>query len=266
MQKFFKITRQALLASGDIIQRGLMRKQHISYKSIVSPVTQIDFNSQRAAIKIIRQNFPQHFFHAEESSILKKSLVRSRAGDYYRWVIDPLDGTTNFVHRIPHSNVSIALEKNGEVLVGGVYDPYRKELFMAAKSRGATLNNKKIQVSRETRMIKSLFITGFPYDRITKGPKYLAFVKPFLMKSMGVRRFGAAALDMAWIACGRSEGFFEYGLAPWDVAAGLLLVNEAGGKVTDFRNKKYNFDFPKQTLATNAVIHQKAIRLMKPFL
>jgi myo-inositol-1(or 4)-monophosphatase len=148
------------------------------------------------------------------------------------------------------------------VLAGGVYDPYRRELFLAARGHGATMNGQRIHVSQEGRLLKSLVITGFPYDRSDHADHYLDFLKPFLRRCADLRRFGAAALDLSWIACGRAEAYLEYKLAPWDVAAGMLIVEEAGGRVTNFQGKKLNFDEPFTTLATNGRQHAAMVKML----
>jgi myo-inositol-1(or 4)-monophosphatase len=179
------------------------------------------------------------------------------------WVIDPLDGTVNFLHHFPQSSVSVAVEKDGVVLAGGVYDPFRNELFMAMKNKGATLNGKKITVSKEKKLSKSLLVTGFPYDHRQRANYYLNVAKPFLAKSMDLRRLGSAALDLSWVACGRVEGYWEYNLNPWDVAAGWLLVEEAGGRLSNFKNQPYNLEKPQETLASNGFIHKSMVRLFR---
>jgi myo-inositol-1(or 4)-monophosphatase len=233
----------------------------VSYKTATSPVTQVDQASERKIIRLIRKRFPDHTFLAEESAFLKKGdLGKSRLGRY-RWVIDPLDGTVNFMHRIPQACVSVAVECGGVVLAGGVYDPFRDELFLAARGKGATLNGKPIRVSRETKLIRALLVTGFPYNHQRNAVYHANLLVPFLTKTADIRRFGAAALDLAWIACGRLDIYWELGLQPWDVAAGWLLIEEAGGKVTDFENKSLSVDRPYKTLATNGRLHDRVVRL-----
>jgi len=262
-QRLYQTAREALLAGGRILKKGFRKKRSISYKTPISPVTQIDRESERKIISLIKKRFPKHTFLAEESAFIKKGDLRGSRPDRYRWVIDPLDGTTNYIHFIPQACVSIAVECNGVVLTGGVYDPFRDELFMAMKGKGATCNGQRIRVTRKKKMIDSLMITGFPYDRQKKVPYYLKLVEPFLKSSMGVRRFGSAALDLSWIACGRAEGYWECNLSPWDVAAGSLLVTEAGGRVTDFYGKPIKLDHPSQIVATNKHIHPQVIRNLK---
>jgi myo-inositol-1(or 4)-monophosphatase len=202
---------------------------------------------------------------AEESSYLSRNApAAARAA--YRWVIDPLDGTANYLHGIPIACVSIALEHNGTVLTGGVYDPFRDELFMATKGKGATLNGKPIHVSSWKKLNHAMIFTGFPYDNPTHIKEYLRGFEPLMKKVMGVRRFGAAAIDLAWVACGRAEGFWEYKLKPWDVAAGVLLIEEAGGRVTDLAGKPLDITAPRKLLAANRAIHPQLIRLFRPAL
>jgi myo-inositol-1(or 4)-monophosphatase len=178
-------------------------------------------------------------------------------------VIDPLDGTVNFVHGVPQSCVSVAVERGGQVLAGGVYDPFRNELFMAMRGKGATMNGRKIHVSKERDISKALLVTGFPYDRFRRVDHLLAALRPFFERGIDIRRFGAAALDMAWVACGRVDAFWELGLSRWDIAAGWLLVEEAGGRVTTYANKPINFDSLKDLLSSNSSVHSALSRLLR---
>lgn len=268
--KLIMVAKKALLSAGAIIKKGFSEKRRVTYKSSTSPVTHIDLMAEKKVIGIIRSHFPDHEFLAEESDFqkhgdpLRKGRVfESRAKDNYRWVIDPLDGTVNFVHSFPQVSVSVAVERNGVVLAGGVYDPLRDELFMAAKGKGATLNEKRIHVSAESKLQKSLLLTGFPYDRRRKASLYSQMVKAFLRQAMDLRRMGSAAIDLAWIACGRAEGYWEYKLNPWDVAAGMLIVEEAGGRVSDFSGRKYQIEHPIETLATNGRIHGQILAVFR---
>jgi myo-inositol-1(or 4)-monophosphatase len=261
--KLAAVVKKALEAGGKVLKQGARQRRNVSYKTPLSPVTQVDIASEKVIVSIIRKAFPTHGFLAEEMSHYEKSSTTAHASNNYRWIIDPLDGTVNFVHRIPQSCVSIAVERAGIILAGGVYDPYRDELFLAVKGKGATLNGKRIHVSPETKMHRAVVITGFPYDRNDHATRYLDFLRPFLKKCADLRRFGAAALDLAWIACGRAEAFLEYKLSPWDIAAGMLLVEEAGGKVSDFKNQKVNLDNPYTTLASNGRLHPGLLKLLK---
>ncbi len=222
----------------------------IRYKGKADLLTQADLESQEAILGLIRRRFPGHDYRAEEKE-------RKDTGSPYLWVIDPLDGTTNFAHGYPVACISIALLHRNKPILAGVFDPFRQECFLAEKNRGAKLNGKPIHVSRVNRLSESLLITGFPYDRSEKSRFYTEFYRSFMIRSHDVRRSGSAALDLAWIAAGRADGYWEFNLCPWDVAAGCLLVTEAGGKVTDFSSRVWRRvdDFGRQTLATNGRIH-----------
>jgi myo-inositol-1(or 4)-monophosphatase len=218
-------------------------------------VTEIDKQSEELIIRNIKDHYPQHDILAEESA-----RETPRTSDY-RWVIDPLDGTTNYTHGFPVFCVSIALEYRGEVIAGVIYDPNFDELFTAERGKGAFLNAKRMRVSGVKTLNKSLLVTGFPYN-ITENPNNAVehFVK-FLMKAQAVRRMGSAAIDLAYVAAGRYEGFWEVALNPWDVAAGALLVTEAGGAVTDFGGKAFSIYKP-EVLASNGAVHEEMMRLL----
>lgn len=248
--------RRALAAAGSVIRRGFGRRFTVSHKGLVDIVTSGDGAAERAILRVLRGAFPDHGFLMEESG---ERIAASR----YRWVIDPLDGTVNFAHGLPLSCVSIGLEKDGRVVLGGVLDPYRRELFTAARGRGAHLNGRRLRVSTTGRLLDALLVTGFPYDRYKKARFYLSFVEKFMKRTQGLRRLGAAALDMAQVACGRFDGYWEFNLKPWDAAAGLLLVEEAGGRVTDFRGRPYRLSDTRQTLASNGHLHPAMLRLLR---
>lgn len=191
-------------------------------------VTEVDQAAEAAIIEVLREAYPEHGILAEESG------ESSQGGDSeYQWIIDPLDGTTNFIHGFPQYAISIALAKSGVIEQAVVYDPTRNELFTATKGSGAFLNDRRIRVSRRTRLSEGLIGTGFPYRQFDNIDAYLAMFREITQKSAGVRRPGAAALDLAYVACGRLDGFWEMGLAPWDMAAGALMIQEAGGLVSD---------------------------------
>ncbi len=187
------------------------------------------------------------------------TVVRSRSG--YRWIIDPLDGTTNFAHAYPQFSVSIALEREGEVILGLVYDPPREERFQATKGQGAMLNGNRIRTSKVAELDKALLATGFPYDRREHADFYLAYFKAFMVRCQGIRRNGSAALDLCYLACGRVDGFWEFKLYPWDTAAGSLIVREAGGTLTDFSGNAFSI-WGEQTLASNGSIHDEMLRVV----
>jgi myo-inositol-1(or 4)-monophosphatase len=176
--------------------------------------------------------------------------------------VDPLDGTVNYAHRVPICSVSIAVERGGRVLVGGVFDAFRDEMFLAAHGRGATLNGRKIRVSKTVELHKALLATGFPYDRQKRAALYAERVRRALTKGRDVRRLGSAALDLSYVACGRFDAYWEFNLRPWDVAAGWLLVEEAGGRVTRLDGSPYAINDTSQTLASNGLLHRSASRLL----
>lgn len=251
------ILADALKTCGGILNH-YFRKTDYKLKGKGNLLTQADLASQKAALEIITQAFPEHDYLAEEES-------DHRTGSRYLWVMDPLDGTTNFAHGLPTACVSIALLKDGSPVLGGVIDPFRNELFMARKGHGATLNGKKIQVTKTAKLKDSLLFTGFPYDRYQRGHFYCEFIEDFLKICHDIRRSGAAALDMSWLAAGRCDGYWEFVLKPWDVAAGRLLVEEAGGKVTDFSGKGWTDinHYGAETLVTNGLIHAEMLRMIK---
>lgn len=246
-QEFFAAAQDAARQAGDILRNNMNSIREISYKGAVDIVTNYDRISQQKIFEILSSRFPEHDFLAEEDLCEKK-------GSPYRWIIDPIDGTTNFAHTFPVFCVSIALEKKGEVLVGVIYDPVRDELFSAVKNQGARLNGKAISISQTDDLDKSLLSTGFPYDiRVSQQNNLDHFVN-FATRSQAVRRLGSAAIDLCYVACGRFDGFWELKLNPWDVAAGALIVTEAGGHVTDFHGNAFNIN-GAEILASNGLIH-----------
>jgi myo-inositol-1(or 4)-monophosphatase len=218
-------------------------------------VSEIDKTSEEKIIRIIKRHYPSHAILAEESG------ASSTSADY-KWVIDPLDGTTNFLHGLPIFCVTIAVEYRGEIVAGVVYDPNLEELFTAEKGSGAFLNGKRMKVSQSTKLIDSLLVTGFPYDIATNPDNAVGHFVNFLMEGQGLRRLGSAALDLSYIAAGRFDGFWEVNLNPWDMAAGVLFVQEAGGKVTDFSGAPSSI-YNKQVLATNGVIHDAMLGVLR---
>lgn len=246
----------ALAAAGDIIRKSFLRRPRISYKGPVNIVTSTDKAAEKRILDHIGRRFPDHGFLMEESGAHLSSSP-------YRWVVDPLDGTVNFAHGLPQSCVSIGLEKEGRMLLGGVLDPFKQELFLAVRGKGATLNGRRIRVSRTAKLIQSLLVTGFPYDRQKRAHYYLSFVEKFMVRTQGLRRLGAAALDMAYVACGRFDGYWEFNVNPWDVSAGWLLVEEAGGRVTDFRGRPYGLSDTSQTLCSNGILHGDMVGILR---
>ncbi len=217
-------------------------------------VTEIDKRSEEIIIETIKKHFPQHDILGEESG------SKHSADSDYRWVIDPLDGTTNFTHGLPVFCVSIGVEQSGQVIIGVIYDPNLDEMFVAEKGKGAFLNGKKIGVSGVNELIQSLLVTGFPYN-IAENPNLAIerFVS-FLLHAQAVRRMGSAAIDLAYVAAGRYDGFWEVALNPWDVAAGSLILQEAGGLITDFSGSGFSI-YSKEVLASNGHVHREMISL-----
>jgi myo-inositol-1(or 4)-monophosphatase len=256
--KFNKLTKVAInaaLAGGRVLMKYYKQKYLVEYKGRIDPVTIADKESQKAVVGYIRRHFAEHAFLAEED------LETVRCSDRC-WIIDPLDGTVNFIHNLPLFSVSIGFVQNGETVSGVVYNPVLKELFVAEKGRGAYLNGKKISVSDKPKLLNSLVVTGFPYSVYGNPSGISKTFSKVLAKAQGLRRLGSAAIDLAYVACGRFEAFWEEDLKPWDVAAGGLIVREAGGRVTDFKNRK-DYIFSKQLLATNGKVHGQMLELVK---
>jgi myo-inositol-1(or 4)-monophosphatase len=262
MEKFKKIAIQGALKGGEILKEHRGRVKHIGYKDEVNLVTEVDKISEEAILQIIKKNFPDHAILTEES----KEFIPERKKSTYEWIIDPLDGTTNYAHGLPIYCVSIALEENGKIILGVVHNPNLDELFVAEKGKGAFLSwgrtKKRISVSQTTQLSKSLLATGFPYDIRTSKIDNLDHFANFYKKAQAVRRGGSAALDLCYLAMGRFDGFWELKLSPWDMAAGKLIIEEAGGKITDFLGGPFNI-YLKEILASNGKIHQQMIEVLK---
>lgn len=217
-------------------------------------VTEADHASEKVIIDMIRKDYPDHFILSEETGELSSNSE-------YKWIIDPIDGTINFASGIPICCVSIGLEKDGKMLLGAVYNPFIEELFFAQKGFGASLNDKRISVSRKTEVIHSCLVTGFPYTYLDSENGPLQVFERFIRKGVPVRRLGSAAIDLCWVAAGRFDGFYEHKLQAWDSAAGFLIVEEAGGKVTDFEGRPYS-PYQPHILATNGRIHEEMLEVI----
>lgn len=217
------------LKAGEFIQQelGKVQGQSIEDKSLNQLVSYVDRTAEKILVEGLQKVLPEATFLTEENTIENKE------GEW-QWIIDPLDGTTNFLHEVPVFSVSIALKHQEEIVVGIVYEVNRKECFYAWKGGGAWLNHQRIHVSKTPELAKALIATGFPVTNFERLPQYLNTLGLFMQHTRGVRRLGSAATDLAYVACGRFDAFFEYNLNPWDVAAGILLVEEAGGQVSDF--------------------------------
>jgi myo-inositol-1(or 4)-monophosphatase len=217
-------------------------------------VTEADHASEKAILSVIRSTFPDHQVLAEETGELVQDST-------YKWIIDPIDGTVNFAHGIPLNCVSIGIEYEGEMILGAVYNPHMNEFFLAEKGQGATLNDRRISVSKEGRAMNACLVTGFPYTYINSPNGPLEVFEKFIRKGVPVRRLGSAAIDLCWVAAGRFDGFYEHKLEPWDSAAGYLIVEEAGGKVTDHQGNKFSV-YQHKVLATNGLIHDEMIGII----
>jgi myo-inositol-1(or 4)-monophosphatase len=246
---------KAATEAGKILKENFGGDFKISSKDVVSNlVTEIDQKSEDKIIEIIKNDFPLHDIITEEAGAIYQESD-------FKWIIDPIDGTVNYAHAIPLTCVSIGLEKKGEIIMGVVFNPISNEFFFSEKGKGAFLNEKKISVSGNNDVKKSLLVTGFPYDSSSYKPDPVTIFKKFMMLDIPIRRLGSAALDLCWTACGRFEGFWEYNLNAWDVAAGFLILEEAGGKVTNFKNEKFSV-YGKQILATNELIHDQMLEII----
>ncbi len=247
---------EAALEAGAFLKAHVGKVHQIERKfgEETNLVTEIDKESERMIIGRLRSKFPAHDFLCEESG-------NHQTSSEYKWVIDPLDGKINYTHALPIFSVSIGLEYKGEMLLGVVYDPNLNELFTVERGHGSFLNGQPLHVSRTDRLIESLIVTGFPYD-IKKNPSHaVEHFSHFLMEAQAIRRLGSAALDLCYVAAGRFDGFWEVKLNPWDMAAGVLLVEEAGGKFTDFDGRPSTI-YKKDMLATNGVIHDQMLRVL----
>ena len=217
-------------------------------------VTEADHAAEKAILAVIGADYPDHQILAEESGKHERSSS-------YKWIIDPIDGTVNFAQGIPLNCVSIAVEHEGTIVMGAVFNPHLNEFFFAEKGQGATLNDKPIRVSNKSETIKSCLVNGFPYTYINEPNGPLEVFERFVRKGVPVRRLGSAAIDLCWVACGRFDGFFEQKLEPWDSAAGYLIVEEAGGKVTDFSGNDFSI-YQHKVLATNGKIHAEMLQVI----
>lgn len=244
---------KATQAGAKVLQEYFNGTFTISHKDTINNlVTEADKKAEEAIINSIREDYPDHYILSEEIGEIKKDSS-------IKWIIDPIDGTVNFAHGIPICCVSIGVEQDGEMILGAVYNPLMNELFFAQKGFGATLNDKLISVSRKTDMSNACLVTGFPYNWEEAANNPLNVFERFIRQGLPVRRLGSAAIDLCWVACGRFDGFWEHHLNPWDSAAGYLIVEEAGGKVTDFSGNAYS-PYQKKILATNGHIHADLLK------
>jgi myo-inositol-1(or 4)-monophosphatase len=259
MEQFAALAREVVVRAGAELREAWGRAKRVEYKGDIDLVTETDREIEALVAGELRAAFPGHRIVAEEAS--GHGAVRPPEPEEHVWYLDPLDGTTNFAHSYPQFAVSLALARGAELLVGVVYDPLRDELFEAAAGKGATLGGAAIHVSEVPDLGRALLATGFPYDRRAHADFYLGFVKELMLRAHGIRRAGSAALDLCSVACGRVDGFWEWKLKPWDTAAGVLIVREAGGTVTDFAGGGFDL-FGEQTLATNGRLHAEMIDVL----
>jgi myo-inositol-1(or 4)-monophosphatase len=258
-QRIFRETAiKAAKAGGKVLRKLFDKEIRIEYKGEMNLVTEADRAAEAVVIRTLRKQFPNHRFLAEEGGAQDAA---GSAGSVHKWIIDPLDGTTNFAHSYPTFCVSIGLEMRGEIALGVVYDPLREEMFLAEKGQGAALNGRPIHVSKTEKLKAGLLVTGFAYDVRDDLANNLDHFANVSRRAQGVRRTGSAALDLCYVACGRFDGFWEMKLAPWDTAAAFLIATEAGATVTDFNNRPYNI-YLKEILATNGRIHREMVETL----
>jgi len=253
-KKELRFAKEIALGAGDILSKGMKQRLEVKLKGRVDLVTEIDLRSEKFITRRISRVFPDHSILAEEGGETQK---RSS----HLWIIDPLDGTTNYVHGYPAFCVSIGLEVERKMVLGVIYNPVHKELFYAIKGKGSFLNRGRITVSKETKLANSLLATGFPYDIAETNIDNLDNFARMYKVARGIRRGGSAALDICYMACGRFDGFWELKLHPWDTAAGIVIVREAGGRVTRIDGGKYSI-YDKSILASNGKIHRQMQKIL----
>jgi myo-inositol-1(or 4)-monophosphatase len=240
--------------AGALLRDRLGTRIDIGHKGSINLVTDVDLASEKLIREAISTYYPRHEILAEEGGL-------TESASEYRWIVDPLDGTTNYAHGYPVFCVSIGLEHKGEVIIGVVYDPMRDEMFTAERGAGAALNNRPVRVSKTEDLMQSILSTGFPYDIKTSALTNLNHWANFAMNAQALRRDGAAALDLCYVACGRFDGFWELNLSPWDTAAGALIVAEAGGRITDFAGGPFS-NYKPEIVASNGLIHERMIEVL----
>lgn len=251
MSEFVPAMEAIAREAGALLMDFFHQHVQIEYKGEADLVTIADRQSEALIRERIKSQFPTHDVYGEEQGF-------ADTGSEYRWYVDPLDGTTNFAHGFPVFCVSLALDRKGTRIAGVIYDPTRNELFAAEQGNGACLNGQRIQVSRVQKLAESLVATGFPSHKRHKNPN-IFFYHQITLRTHGVRRAGSAALDLCCVACGRFDGFWEFNLNPWDTAAGVLMIEEAGGRVTDFSGGPFQLN-SRETLASNGLIHDAMVQ------
>jgi len=248
---------EAARAAGAVLRDRFGRPHDIRFKGTVDMVTEADRAAEALIAAMIRARYPDHGLLGEEGA------RGAETASAFRWVVDPLDGTTNFAHDLPHFAVSIGLEHRGEPVVGAVYDPLRDELFLGVLGQGATLNGTPLRISATDDLLRSLLVTGFSYD-FARRPRQAELWRRFLIRVQAIRQTGSAALNLCYVAAGRLDGYWERGIAPWDVSAGAVVVREAGGAVTDFAGRPFRSD-DRVVLASNGRLHGAMMDLIDQF-
>jgi len=252
--RFVKVAVEAALKAGLYAKSRKGKVGKVSYKGAINLVTDVDKKCEDMIVRTVKRCFPSH-------SILSEENYTKITPAEYRWIIDPLDGTTNFFRGLPIYSVSVALEHKDEIIAGVVYDPERQELFTAETGKGAFLNKRRIHVSSVSTLKRAFLVTGFAYNIRTSMLDNMDNFAAFIKRTLAVRRLGSAALDLCYVACGRFDGFWEKDLHPWDAAAGTLIVKEAGGRVTKFGGSPFS-SYDKELLSSNSKIHKHMIRVL----
>jgi myo-inositol-1(or 4)-monophosphatase len=254
MSEILKLAEAIARQSGGVLMSCYGTVHHVQQKGVIDLVTEYDKRSEEVILSFLQREFPDHAFLAEESG-------RNKTVSEYQWVIDPLDGTTNFAHTLPIFSVSIGLLKNNEPVLGVVYDPFRDEMFSAEAGRGATLNDQPIHVSSRSELGQAVISTGFPYDVRTNPRNNLAQFVQFQLRTQAVRHLGSAALDCTWTAMGRLDGYWEFGVQAWDIAAGVLIAREAGANVV-FVGGDGSFLSTNSILVSNGLLHEQMLQVL----
>ena len=255
MSEYLEAAVEAATRAGAFLKENLGRELVIEKKGAINIVTDIDRKSEKMIREIIEARFPEHGFKAEEGT---ESQQRSP----FLWLVDPLDGTTNYAHGFPFYCVSVALVKDADIIAGCIYGPSLDECFTCARGSGGYFNGKRVKVSQTERLDDAFLATGFPYDIRTSRETNIKQFSAFALKSLAIRRAGSAALDLAYVACGRFDGYWEMKLSPWDIAAGILLAEEAGARVTSWSGDKYDI-YRGDIVASNGKIHDEMLSVLK---
>ena len=255
MKEYLDIALEAAKRAGEIIRENFHKKKLIDYKGRINLVTNVDREAEKVVIETIKNYYPKHNILTEETEYAQDP------DQEYCWVIDPLDGTTNYVHGFPFVCVSIALQRNGKSIVGVVYNPILHELFHAEKGKCSFRNNEPVSVSGNADFSKSLLATGFPYDMLNDERNNIQNFAQVIKNCRGIRRPGSAAIDICYVACGVFDGYWELELYPWDTAAGIVILDEAGGKVSKFDGSEFSI-FDKEIVASNGKVHEELLKVL----